>query len=1038
MGDNLGRYTLLKRLAVGGMGEVYVAAKAGPVGFGPYVALKVLREELAVDRTFVEMLVDEANISMFLNHQNVVSVLDLSEDAGRYYIAMEYVQGVTVERLVESLAQKQQMLPIPAALYIATELCRALKYAHTRVNHAGEALNIVHRDVTPANILLSTQGEVKLTDFGIARARGRVHQTQAGVLKGKFGYMAPEMVRYEKIDARADLFCVGVVVYLMLSGQHPVAGAAVMEAIQRFEDKQVVPPSQHNPQIPPALDTIVMRALEPKPDLRWASAAALGDALQDVVLQNPAWRKEAKDGAKLIAGLMRGATAEAFTEPVPRDQLAELLKRAKRPESMVDFASESSTASAAQARTNGSTAPDDRASSGTITAREKLADARRPASSGSADALVELETHDVLPAISPDQNWGPTPAITRDMETDEEMSLSKVRAAMERDTDTDENDPMGLDTEEPTGIDGKVPDGATLSFGAIKPTKTEEQSVDVKFPESSTDRNRVHDDMMAEPSLPGLSAGEIDGAVTHDKADDGETVVGVSLDEIGPEDSDDALVGAPTMAMEPVTAAADDGKTVAGMEMPDWDAMAPGDTAGPVVYDPALTSSDEEDAATIIPTSGGPVAPLDEDVAGLLDFSDWDGQNSATGDATLLDDVSVSDVQAAMAAQRQSRDVGATLIRDESQIVDPANAGSTAAMDALHDDTIGAAPSPPAGPQPFSGPIRIAVNEDDVGDPAGAAAALARSAGGPISGGSPIGDEAPTVGPPEPKPPEPKSSGGNDVGAATGAWMAGELNADALEWDDDAAARRAVATRNSGNSPSRGSPAPHFAPPPSPVAQPSRSPAPAPAPISQPPGPISQPHPAPYTPSQPGYPQPPMPQPPPASFFARNWLVMTTVMLAVALFAGLGYAWMFTELFWPKLKLDSTPPGAIVAIDDVERGTTPLEVKVEPSKRHLIEFELDGHKRALREITEGIGRGRTYTLTVTLERVNPRLNLPAEGAAYVNGRAAGKGRRIELTDLPESGEVKIRVVADGYEPYEMTFGSATEIPPAVDVPLTKK
>ena len=867
------------------------------------------------------MLVDEANISMFLNHQNVVSVLDLSEDTGRYYIAMEYVQGVTVERLVESLAQKQQMLPIPAALYIATELCRALKYAHTRVNHAGEPLNIVHRDVTPANILLSTQGEVKLTDFGIARARGRVHQTQAGVLKGKFGYMAPEMVRYEKIDARADLFCVGVVVYLMLSGQHPVAGAAVMEAIQRFEDKQVVPPSQHNPQIPAPLDTIVMRALEPKPDLRWASAAALGDALQDVVLQNPAWRKEAKDGAKLIAGLMRGATADAFTEPVPRDQLAELLKSAKRPESMVDFSSESSTASAAQAARS---KRNDRARGSRLVRHDHgPREARRRSSPGVVRKRGRPRRARNTRRPSRDQprpELGPDPGdhaghgngrgdVPREGPSRAAFDRSRYRHGR--------NDPMGMETEEPTGIDGKVPEGATLAFGAIKPTETEEQSVDVKFPESSTDRNRVHEDMIAEPSLPALSAAEIDGAATHDKEDDGATVVGVSLDEIGPDDSDDALVGAPTMAMEPVTAAADDGKTVAGMEMPDWDAMAPGDTAGPVVYDPVgLTSSDEEDAATIIPTAGSPVAPLDEDVAGLLDVSDWDGQNSATGDATLLDDMSVSDVQAAMAAQRQSRDVGATLIRDESQIVDPANAGSTAAMDALHDDTIGAAPSAPAGPQPFSGPIRIAVGEDDVSDPAGAAEALARSAGGPISGGSPIGDEAPTVGPPEPKAPEPKVSGGNDVGAATGAWMAGELNADALEWDDDAAARRAVATRNAGNSPSRGSPAPHFAPPPSPVAQPARSPAPTPvpAPISQPPAPMPQ-HPAPYTPSHPGYPAPPAPQPP-ASFFARNWLVMTTVMLAVALFAGLGYAWMFTELFWPKLKLDSTPPGAVVAIDE--------------------------------------------------------------------------------------------------------------------------
>ncbi|HXV37392.1 MAG TPA: serine/threonine-protein kinase, partial [Myxococcota bacterium] len=194
IGDSLGRYTLLKRLAAGGMGEVYLAAKPGPVGFGPRVALKVLREQLASDQQFIDMLVDEANISMFLNHQNVVSVLDLAEDTGTYYIAMEFVQGITVEGLLERLIAKGEKLDIPIGLYIATELCRALKYAHTRVNHAGEPLNIIHRDVTPANILLSVQGEVKLTDFGIARARARLAGTLegAGVLKGKLRYMPPE------------------------------------------------------------------------------------------------------------------------------------------------------------------------------------------------------------------------------------------------------------------------------------------------------------------------------------------------------------------------------------------------------------------------------------------------------------------------------------------------------------------------------------------------------------------------------------------------------------------------------------------------------------------------------------------------------------------------------------------------------------------------------------------------------------------------------------------------------------------------------
>src|SRR5262249_6965285 len=161
----------------------FLAAQMSQAGIGPPVALKVLRPELAEDQSFVQMMIDEAKISMFLNHQNIVSVLDFAEEEGTYYIAMEYVQGTTIERLFDQLKAAPRKLDLPIALYIAIELCRALKYAHACTNHLGEALNIVHRDVTPANVLLSIQGEVKLTDFGIARAKGRVHETQAGVVK---------------------------------------------------------------------------------------------------------------------------------------------------------------------------------------------------------------------------------------------------------------------------------------------------------------------------------------------------------------------------------------------------------------------------------------------------------------------------------------------------------------------------------------------------------------------------------------------------------------------------------------------------------------------------------------------------------------------------------------------------------------------------------------------------------------------------------------------------------------------------------------
>ncbi len=325
-GDGLGRYVLLEQIAVGGMGEVFVAARPGPVGFGPLVALKILRPELAEDPQFVDMLIDEANISMFLNHQNVVSVLDLGQHEGTYFIAMEYVQGITAERLVDRLNHAQRNLDVPLALFVGIELSRALKYAHSRVDHSGRSLGIVHRDVTPANILLSVQGEVKLTDFGIARARNRTHQTQAGMLKGKFGYMAPEMVRGDAVDHRVDLFCAGVSLYLLLTGHHPAAHCTAVEAIQRFENRAVPPPSSLNPLISEAVDAVVAKALEPDPERRFASAAQLADALQDCLLSRADWR--GRQGSSRLAELLHAVSPESFREPVSAAQLDALFQSA--------------------------------------------------------------------------------------------------------------------------------------------------------------------------------------------------------------------------------------------------------------------------------------------------------------------------------------------------------------------------------------------------------------------------------------------------------------------------------------------------------------------------------------------------------------------------------------------------------------------------------------------------------------------------------------------------------------------------------------
>jgi len=317
VGDILGRYTLLKKLAVGGMGEIYVAAKSGPLGLGAPIALKVLRDEFTQDQTFVDMLVDEANICRFLNHQNVVSVTDFGEDLGTYFIAMEYVQGVTLQYVLEQLRNHRKRMPLGLSLFVQAELCRALRHAHTRKNYAGEPLNIIHRDVTPGNLLLSIQGEVKLTDFGIARAKGRNHKTQAGILKGKFGYMAPEMIRQEEIDARADIFCAGIVLYEMLTTRHPVHGASLMEAITAFEQQSYKPPSGYNKQLPQSLDDIVMKALAPNPKERWDDAEALSRAIQDVIVNDKQIRSMANNGGPYLTKLIKKFDPEVFESPIP-------------------------------------------------------------------------------------------------------------------------------------------------------------------------------------------------------------------------------------------------------------------------------------------------------------------------------------------------------------------------------------------------------------------------------------------------------------------------------------------------------------------------------------------------------------------------------------------------------------------------------------------------------------------------------------------------------------------------------------------------
>jgi eukaryotic-like serine/threonine-protein kinase len=218
--DNLGSYELLRPLGAGGMAETFVAIRRGPAGFEQRVCLKRILPGCAADPLFVELFLDEARLLARLQCRNIVHVYDFGETNGTYYMSLELVDGVDLEALLRALHARGVRMPPSVALYVVGELLSALSYAHT-LEIDGEAQHIVHRDISPSNILISKNGEVKLTDFGIAKARGRSHRTQTGHTKGKVAYMSPEQMRAEPLDGRSDLFAVGVVLFELLTGTHP-------------------------------------------------------------------------------------------------------------------------------------------------------------------------------------------------------------------------------------------------------------------------------------------------------------------------------------------------------------------------------------------------------------------------------------------------------------------------------------------------------------------------------------------------------------------------------------------------------------------------------------------------------------------------------------------------------------------------------------------------------------------------------------------------------------------------------------------------
>lgn len=266
------RYELLRKLSQGGMGELHLARVTGLHGFEQAVVVKRVLPHLAEDPQFVEMLFNEARLAARLDHPNIVKVFDVGVIEGRPFFAMEYVPGCSLDKLLRAIAERGEVLPLAHALTIGIGIGAGLHHAHEACDLTGRPLSIVHRDVSPSNVLVSAEGAVKLTDFGVAKALASTQLTREGVRKGKVSYMSPEQCIGEAVDRRADVFALGVVLYELSTMRRLFVGDNEFAIMNRITEGRIVPPSAVVADYPPALERVILRTLAVAPDERPATA----------------------------------------------------------------------------------------------------------------------------------------------------------------------------------------------------------------------------------------------------------------------------------------------------------------------------------------------------------------------------------------------------------------------------------------------------------------------------------------------------------------------------------------------------------------------------------------------------------------------------------------------------------------------------------------------------------------------------------------------------------------------------------------------
>lgn len=327
VGDTVGEYRIVSRLNQGGMATLFLGHRVGaPEGAEP-VAIKAIHEALSEDWQFVRMFIDEAMISIRLRHPNVVRVDELGEQDNSYFLAMEYVHGCSLSDLLRTMGRAGRRMRPEIAVWIAAQVAAGLHAAHEMTGHDGQLLGVVHRDVSPQNVLLAVDGQVKLLDFGIAKAAGRADRTAAGVIKGKVRYMAPEQATGAGVDRRVDVYALGVVLWEMLTMRRYIEGKNELEIIRKVQRPEQVPPSFRVEGIDPAIDDAVMAALSPAIERRPPSADALKRLLEGAV---PAESIGPAHVAELLRVFM-GAALEKAAEGLPPAVAGPIVKMAREP-----------------------------------------------------------------------------------------------------------------------------------------------------------------------------------------------------------------------------------------------------------------------------------------------------------------------------------------------------------------------------------------------------------------------------------------------------------------------------------------------------------------------------------------------------------------------------------------------------------------------------------------------------------------------------------------------------------------------------------